>query len=141
MHVVAVGLIGIAPTVLGFLALAVIGFYVVRGAGGQALSITQEANRVLAREVEKLQAEAKKTQGVVAHLEAQRSLEPIVGAVVEQFAAHDVRASERHLALMTHLTTSAEQAQQRHVAMLAAYSRLGAAVTGGIRDVVEGNGP
>jgi hypothetical protein len=137
----ATNLVGTLPTWLAFLVLAVIGYYVVRGAGGQALSITQQANQVLSREVEKLQTEARRTQQVVAHLEAKRSLEPIVVAVVDQFAHHEERAHERHLALLEYLRSSTEQAEERHKAMLGAYSQLGAAVTQGIHDVVEGNGP
>jgi hypothetical protein len=82
-------------------AIALVGWYVARGAGGQALSIMREANDVLRDKVTALESQHKADLQQIALLEARTSLEPMVAAVVDQFELHELRAAERHEALLT----------------------------------------
>jgi hypothetical protein len=93
-------LLDAAPQWLPYVVLVVIGYYVVRGGGGHALSVLKVANEVLAARVDELERQRRSDEQVIAHLEARTSLEPMVAAVVEQFAHHEARAAERHASLL-----------------------------------------
>lgn len=82
---------------------AVMGYYVRAGSGGQALAIVREANEVLAGKNGELTDLIGQQAGRIAELERTRTLEPIVAEVAGLaksletiIAVHEQRAQERH---------------------------------------------
>lgn len=75
--------------------LLVIGVMVWRGAGGQALSILQEANRVLSDKLREETHELGAARERISELEKTRSLEPIVAAIGEQFRHYEEKTNDR----------------------------------------------
>lgn len=67
-----------------------------RTGGGSALSELERANRVLERRLGELDTQHRLDQQQIALLDARTSLEPMVGAVVDQFDRHEQRAAKRH---------------------------------------------
>lgn len=85
------------------LALVVVGYFVVRGGGGQALTILRESNEVLVKKNEELSDVAASQAMRISELERTRTLEPIVSEVaglaksIERIlSVHEQRAQERH---------------------------------------------
>lgn len=87
--------------VLNVLALAgVLGvaFAIFRSGG---FGVVREANEELRRYKAGAEVEIRNLQQQVLLLEQKTSLEPMVAAVVDQFAHHEERAAERHEATMS----------------------------------------
>ena len=96
----AVSWVGNVPAWLIVLGLLVVGWHVVRGQGGQALAILETTNRVLTDRLAAQERELGHSREQIHQLEARTSLEPILGAIVEQFSAHEQRSAERHQSQM-----------------------------------------
>jgi hypothetical protein len=108
------GWLGTIPGWLTLFSLAIVGWYVVRGGGGTALGVLEQANRVLSRQVEVDKQTIADLQKRVAELEASRSLEAIVESVSKLFDSQAERAAERHHQLMELANSHERRAGERH---------------------------
>ena len=122
--------LGTLPGWLTLIALGVVGFYVVRGGGGQALDVLERANRVLTDELKRRDAKEAELARTIAELRATRSLDTIVQRVSEQFDAQQKRADDRHAMVMAEFHRHEGNANDRHEQVMAATARIAeAAVT------------
>lgn len=64
--------------------------------GSRALAELELVNSVLEKRLEQVNTEVRQQAQLIGALEQRTNLEPIAAAVVEQFAAHERRAQERH---------------------------------------------
>jgi hypothetical protein len=117
--------LGTIPGWLTLLALAVLGFYVVRGAGGQALDVLERANRVLTDELARRDAKEAEQAKLITELRASRSLEVIVERIASEFGEQRQRQDERDAIVRAELLRHESNSQDRHDAQLAATQQVG----------------
>lgn len=100
---------GTLPTWLLVGGIAAAGWYFRWGKGGDALNYLKEANTVLTTRCDELENLTRKQAQVIAALEQRTNLEPMVSAVVDQFASHEQRAAQRQVALLRLIEMVAER--------------------------------
>lgn len=86
-----------------------VGIYAYKHGGSGALTILRDANAVLGGRCEELERTVKQQSTTIGLLEARTNLEPIAASVVDQFGAHERRASERHEATLRIMEMIAER--------------------------------
>jgi uncharacterized protein YigA (DUF484 family) len=131
--------LGTLPAWITLLALAVVGWYVVRGQSGTALGILRDSNQVLTDRIRALQEEAKRDRARIAELEATRSLEVIAEQVQQGFAEQREVANAR-LAVVVHEAEAAHRrAEERHALLVALIERVGDELAHSIRVAANGS--
>lgn len=132
--------IGTLPGWLTIVALAIVGWYFVRGQGGQALSILEQANRVLRGRIDELEHERVADRQKIAELEATRSLEAIGEQITAAFAEQQEKAEHRLRLIMTWATNHEQHAQERHDQQLEVTREVGLATVKALDRVADGAG-
>jgi hypothetical protein len=123
--------LGTLPAWITLLALAVVGWYVVRGQSGTALGILRDSNQVLTDRIRALQEEAKRDRARIAELEATRSLEVI---------AEQREVANARLAVVVHEAEAAHRrAEERHALLVALIERVGDELAHSIRVAANGS--
>lgn len=90
------GAFGTLPGWLTLLTLAVVGYLLVRGGSGTAVTGLQDTNRELVRQVMTLKDENTELRARVRALEAKTDVSVALVPVVNALKAHETRAAERH---------------------------------------------
>ena len=87
--------IGTAPGWLTLVAVAVVGFYFIRGAGSTALSTLETANRILEGRVHDLETQARADAKLIADLKARTDIAVQIQPLVKWTGEHEHRDQER----------------------------------------------
>jgi TolA-binding protein len=132
--------LGTIPGWLTLVSLAVVGYYVVRGQAGPALTIMRETNRVLTERVQDLEAQLAVNRSRITELEGTRSLEVIGEQITAAFDAQRERAERRLDAVLGEAHEHERRAQERHEAQLELTRNVSAEVVAALRDASNGSG-
>jgi hypothetical protein len=132
--------LGTIPGWLTLLSLAVVGYYVVRGQAGPALTIMRESNRVLTDRVKDLEAQLALNRSRITELEGTRSLEVIGEQISAAFDAQRERAERRLDAILGEAHEHERRAEERHQAQLELTQHVSAEVVAALRDAKAGPG-
>lgn len=92
---VAENWVGSAPGWLTLVAVVVVGFYFVRGAGGTALSTLETANRILEGRVHELETQGRADAKLIAELKARTDIAVQIQPLVKWTGEHEHRDQER----------------------------------------------
>lgn len=79
----------------GLVALAALAWVVFKSGGGSALSVLQEANKILEGKVHDLEHQAKEDQKMIAVLKARTDITEALSPLISWTAAHESRAQAR----------------------------------------------
>lgn len=101
--------IGTVPGWATLATLIIVGFLLVRGGSGVAVSGLQDTNRELVRQVHELQKENTDLRGRVRALEAKTNVAQAIVPIVEAMQSHEVRAQQRHEGTLLILDRIAEK--------------------------------
>lgn len=106
--------LGTLPGWLTLATLCAVGWLLVRGGSGTAVSGLQDTNRELVRQVHKLQSENEELRGRVRVLEAKTDVAQAIVPVVEAMQGHETRAQQRHDGTLKVLDLIAEKLGPEH---------------------------
>lgn len=108
------GTLGTLPGWLTLLTLMVVGYLLVRGGTGTAVSGLQDTNRELVRQIGALKDENTELRGRVRALEAKTDVSEALVPVVKALQDHEQRAAERHDGTLHILELVAERIGPEH---------------------------
>lgn len=100
---------GSLPGWLTLVTLIIVGYLLVRGGSGQAVSGLQDTNRELVRQVHALQKENSDLRDRVRALEAKTDVAQAIQPVVKAMQDHETRAQQRHEGTLLVLTMIAKR--------------------------------
>lgn len=101
--------VGTLPAWLTLLTLGGVGYLLIRGGTGTAVSGLQDTNRELVRQIHQLQRENTDLRERVRSLEAQTNVATALVPVIGALEAHEARAEERHDGTLRILALVAER--------------------------------
>lgn len=100
---------GMIPGWATLIALVAVGWIMVRGGTGTAVSGLQDANRELERQIKQRDGQLSALERVNAELRAEKDVSVAIVPVIEAMRAHEERAQDRHVKMIVVLELIAQR--------------------------------